>query len=339
MFDTLRITAGAFKQDRLHLETFCSLNVDPRTGENRQAQAIIRRNEVNGSDSYNGTVGITYNFRQGYLNVQASSLPALLYGTSLKPLAREDIPKALEVLQEVITPYADIDIRAEGIITRLDNSSVYGVQRKVKDYIGVLDGITPQKRMHSDKKVYEGETIRYDNNSRTIGFYDKLEKVKQREHGIDARSEGNWLRYEIQYKKADAIRSAYGLGNGQFLTVPDLYNEEVAQKTLRLRQDTFTKFFPMDINNALARHFGQLDHIATMYKTNKGSMGTVFVLLKSGRLTTREAVQIGEAMGMSRQSLSAWRKRLQQLEALHTDNVDLYEEVRSLIRAEVGDAA
>jgi len=335
MYDTLRVTVGGVRPERINLNQGYLLNTDTKTGEETGAFTVLRMNEVNEGQTYNGTVGISYDYRHGYMNIQASSLPAMLYGTSLQPLQYEDIPKAIDKLQALISPYADIDIRTEAVVTRLDNSTVYGVNRQVKDYISVLDDITPQKRRWSDKKVYSGETVRFDNKSRTIGFYDKVEKAKQKEHGIDAKAEGNRLRYEIQYKNAQAIRSAYKLQSGQFFTVSDLYSEEVARKTLRLRQDTFRQFFPMEVHTALAKHFSDLEQIGAMYRTNKAATATIFVLLKSGKLTLKEAVKIAEATGISRQSLAAWRKKLQELEGLHTDNVDLYEEVRTLIEADV----
>lgn len=339
MYDTVRVTLAGVRPERIDLNQDYSLSLYSGTGEYRNAQKILRMNEVNGSSAYNGTVGITYNYEQAYMNIQCSSLPALIYGTSLKALAYEDIPKAIDKLQALIGQYVDADIRSEGIITRLDNSTVYEVERKVGDYISVLDEITPLKRRRSDKKVYEGETVRYDNNTRSVGFYDKVEKAKQGEQGVDARAEGNLLRYEIQYKSSQGISSAYKLGKGVHFALPDLYSEEVARKTLRLRQDTFTQFFPLDVNKVLARHFGQLEQIGSMYRTNKAATATIFVLLKSGKLTHREAIKIAEATGISRQALSSWRKKLQDLDALHTENIDLYEEVRSLIKAEVGDAA
>ena len=334
MFDTIRLTLGGVKPDLLNLSTGWNMTTDTGTGEEKRVQKIILLNEADGGKAYNGTIGLTYDYAGQYLNVQCSSLPAMLYGTSLKGLTYEDIPEAEDKLQSIIAPSFYADIVGQAQITRIDNSTVWGVKRRVSDYIGVLDEITPQRQRRSDKKVYDGETIRFDNNSTSVGFYDKVanEEAKRRAHGVDLMAaESNYLRFEIQHKRIQSIRTAYKLEKGQYMTMADLHSEEVAKKTLELRRKTFDRFFPLDEATAYARCFNQFEAIGNMFRTNKGFASVAFFALKTGKMTKQQVVKIAEATGMSRQALSAFRKKIDLIQSIHTDNADIYGEVKQLI--------
>jgi len=336
MYDTVRLIAECIKPERRKQVDGWNLKADEATGNVESNTASIYLNKIEGTGSYNGTVNIQYLPERSQVIIGCSSLPAMLYGTSLRQLSQADIGKAQDNLQVIIDPYVDIDIGKDCYLSRLDNSTVYNVSEPVPHYIDFLNQITAQKRYHSTKSVYKQETIQFRSNNWNIGFYDKVvnERSKRGDHIGDMSTEGNLLRFESQFQNTQSIRDKWKLPSGYRLTFPELKDERIAKRTLDQRAELFSKYFPYSEKAVLANYRKEFQMIDGMYaKNTKTESLLMYALLQDGH-TPEEIIQMFKYTTMSRATISRKKQLINEVQAIRSDGSSLYEEIRDLIAGE-----
>ena len=96
MIDTGRITKGSCIEGKnFKIRDLDAWDLVKRGGDLVRAKKVVKLNETIEGD-YNGTVGITYNNQGNFLNVQVSSIPVMVHGSSMKEISVNELDLAEE---------------------------------------------------------------------------------------------------------------------------------------------------------------------------------------------------------------------------------------------------
>jgi len=329
MIDTVRIT----KQGSIEGKTF--KRKDPDTwsintvaGEYVSAKKIIKLNETERGD-YNGTVGVTYDNLRGFINVQVSSIPVMVLGSSLKEISVNDLAMVEGGITDIISSCMDID--PEGFVyTRLDNSTILQMEREAGNYIACLDGITRAKEGHYKKKYYDMQTVELFNNTRVIGFYDKIAKNKLNRveaRLIELNKDRNKLRFEIQNKTQASIRAMNG---GEIILLGQLSKPEVVENILRQRVDLFDSFFQFKAINGVGGFGDYMQILLNMkqdYKRNSMLYFMAYMAMDKGNTGLKEVEQYMKLAGYGRSYVHDFLKRLKGVQFYVRGQAEIYQEV------------
>lgn len=336
MLDTIRLTLQNVGDDALkrrtdgELWTFNTLE----DGTLQNARLIHRLNASKDGKAYNGTVGLEYNYAHRYLNVSVSSLPAMFYGTSFETLKQEDLSKVGDTLNEVVSPFLNVDLNA-GTFTRLDNSTLYEMQDEPSKYIILLDDLTRDKQYTLKKKYFQGETLELYNGRRTVGVYDKFAKnAKNKVEMQYLRSiqsdKTNALRYEIQNKNAPAIRQAYG----QDVTLKHLASEDFKRRLFEQRLNEFTKHFRFSTDERKATLEDFLNtsiYMKAKHKRTALDKTLWYLAIQKEFMTLEEVRKVMQASGYSRSAIHRRMKALQDVTSYDFERSKMFEELRNKV--------
>lgn len=327
MIDTLRLTGVGIDQDQLiNIEDW---EVTYKYDNLKQAKKIILLNQDHEAKYHNGTIGLT--FYPGYFNIQISSVPAMIYGTSQKNLSFNDLSKIEEWILNEVNAYIDLQSFNGFTVTRVDNSSVFIMSELTSKYIEFLDGITPAQQGHYYKKHFNSETIEFFNDTRKIGFYDTVAKNKRNKiemSFINQENISNLLRYEIQNKNTRAIKDYFK----QVLKIDELNKEWFITMMLKQRKEYFSKYFNFSLSSEIQSFVCNqkaLQYMRSKYKRNTIYKWLAYLTLKNG-LSLREIEQI---MKIENYSVQYIHRTLNDLKSIQMDvaKAKLYEELKQKI--------
>lgn len=176
MIDTLTIYTPEFRllpDNKFRRQVTTEISSEKITGEK------VFCNEVKG---VNLTVKEDFETRAPLLYVQ-SSLPKLLFGTSLYELKETDGARALEALSERLR---ESGVHSTGLanfeLSRLDYCRNLTVERLPADYLLVLKNFELSRR---NKQQFKGETLTFYNKSAELSFYNKVKEVRDKEDSPD----------------------------------------------------------------------------------------------------------------------------------------------------------
>lgn len=141
-----------------------------------------------------------------------TSLPKLLYGTSLKELQENDFERCLLALQsQAAAAGVVIDKQAfESLpVSRLDYCRNLEVKHSIVDYLALLRNCSFNRRNRTSWKT---ETVLFFNGSQEFTAYNKILEVKRNESqaaaaGITESTLENVLRFESRLKAAKVIQN------------------------------------------------------------------------------------------------------------------------------------
>lgn len=141
-----------------------------------------------------------------------TSLPKLLYGTSLKELQENDFERCLLALQsQAAAAGVVIDKQAfESLpVSRLDYCRNLEVKHSIVDYLALLRNCSFNRRNRTSWKT---ETVLFFNGSQEFTAYNKILEVKRNESqaaaaGITESTPENVLRFESRLKAAKVIQN------------------------------------------------------------------------------------------------------------------------------------
>ncbi len=345
MLDSIRLTLQDASPDILKKNELFSFHVSS-DGETKWQQAIKRLNETPAKDVfggelkkqlYNGTLSIAYNYQHRYLNVECSSLPALIHGTSFATLNSADIKTLPDLLQKHVSQFADVDVN-NMFFTRLDNSTIYSMQHQPARYICLMDSITRSQQYRHQKQYFEGETLQFRNRQRTIGFYDKYHKNRNNKVEMQwlkavETEHVNSLRYEIQYKKAAEIRKVFKV---EHLRLPDTQTDAFIHTLTGERIKHFLQHFRFTTDATkqklenLVNVFTHMEAIKTK-QTALNETAMFFLLRTYGVDAVKKLMEVG---GFSRQAIHKRMQTLRELEALDVPKAELYNELHHKIETD-----
>jgi hypothetical protein len=202
MIDTVQLYGTEYKVDDWSSWSQHSVT-NRQTGE-------ISTKEVNNTDKLNATI-------YGDRLVLHTSLPKLIYGTSLFELRQSDAGRAVETLQRTLRDDCGISV-TDGLtnfeVSRVDFCRNIKVDYKVTDYIDALGQLSYSRR---DKAQYKGETLSFRNGRRELCFYDKVKEVKTDKNLSPELSEyvshlpNDILRVETRLRRSSVVRSEYSI--------------------------------------------------------------------------------------------------------------------------------
>jgi hypothetical protein len=202
MVDTIQMFTTDFTVDDWSRWSQHSIT-DRQTGETTSK-------EVSNSQHLNATIHTNSNRL-----VIHTSLPKLLFGTSLYELRQTDGGRAVETLQKTLRDECGIsttDGLKEFGVSRIDFCRNIKVDHKITDYIDALSQLSYSRR---DKIAYKGETLSFRNGRRELCFYDKVREVRS-----DKKLSGELVEYvnslpndilrvETRLRRANVVRSDY----------------------------------------------------------------------------------------------------------------------------------
>ncbi len=337
MLDTIRLTFQGIKPEALISQkdgerwTFNTTE----DGEIERQRTIQRLNVSEDKKTYNGTLAIMYEYKKSYLNVEVSSLPALIHGTSFEVLTTEDLKRLTHVLEERVHPYVDVDINT-GIFTRLDNSLLYSMERSPGTYISLLDELTRDSQYRMKKTLYQHETIQFHNKQMTLGFYDKFQKNRHNAvemrflQACDNAGKQNALRYEIQNKNAKTIRNTFG----QDVTLQDVTKDFFIHRLHEQRKKLFNKHFQFHAGERKATLEDFLNTSIFMkerHTRNVMDKALWYIALEKGFITLDETRKIMELSGFTRQAVYKRMKGFKELLSYDIEKSELYDELKHKI--------
>lgn len=333
--DTLRMTLPNVSPDVLITGKGAqqwNLNVT-ETGEVSNQHVTLFLNQKPETGAYNGTIRIEYDHQHRYLNVSVSSVPAMLYGTSLQRVTFDDIQTLSDVINEYIAPYTYLTVNS-AMVTRYDSDTLWHMLAPAGVYIVLLDQITRNKQYHANKTYYQPELIQFRTKTRTVGLYDKYGKNIKNEverdqiHRLDdAEGKDNLLRYEVQHKNSKAIRQVIK----QPITLDDVKQEQIQLLFLEQRKQIFNKLFPMTDD---VKHIENTINTFEGMKT-RGSRTQFNDTILMFALQNGLSPELMEAMmklgGYSRQAVNSRRKQMAKVISRNVNNRELYSELKGKI--------
>jgi len=337
MLDTIRLTFQNTTPDALKQRNDGELwTLQTLEDGSLQKQYVIQRlNVTDDGKAYNGTFAISYDYRQNFMNVGVSSLPAMLHGTSFAVLTSDDMKRIAPELQARITPYVDIDIN-NGVFTRLDNSTLFDMNEAPSRYIGLLDELTRNSQHRMKKTYYQGESVQFRNKQRCIGFYDKYAKNRHnavemrflQTHDVDGKQ--NALRYEIQNKHGKTVRQLFG----KDIHLDDLTTDFFIQRLHRQRINMFNKHFQLaagDIRTKLEDWYKTYTFMQTKYQRFSMDKALWYIALEKDFVSLDMIEKIMLVSGASRQSIHKRMKQLRELVAHDVEKSTLFHELKEKI--------
>lgn len=335
MYDTISITKKGRDGSDFSLKKGYEYTMS-EAGEIRQARANIPLNQKQVAEKTlsNGSIFIGYDYRKESLKVSVS-LPKLVYGSSCYDLQVNDIPKALDMLNEKISGHVDTDIKDFNVF-RLDNSFNMEMSSSCNRYISALNNYLPQKVGSKDKSTYQGETVRLNNGTETVMFYDKVNQALDMTKGhrdthVKKFSGINLLRYEIQNKTPKGIEASKRYGRK--LKVKDLLNEQVIKRTAELRLSTFDELFTITPKYQI--EFETKLGILESMKSAKGRNAIydffVYLGLEAGVTSISEVAELMQSAGYNDKYIKRVSDSLIKLRNQKNQKVELIKELRERV--------
>jgi hypothetical protein len=338
MLDTIRLTFQNVSPDALKQRKDGELWMLQSTedGTLNRHQVIQRLNVTEDGKAYNGTLAVTYDHKQRFLNIGVSSLPALLHGTSFEVLNKKDMQRVGEELSSRVQPFVDIDMN-DGVFTRLDNSLLYTMDKQPQVYIALLDEMTRDAQFRMKKTYHQNETLQFRNRQRTIGFYDKYQKNRHNAvemrflQACDVDQKKNALRYEIQNKHAKTVRHLFG----RDIALKDIHEDFFAERLHRQRVEMFDKHFRFVIGERKATLEDFLNtsiFMKTRHRRSALDKALWYIAIEKDFITLEEVRKIMKLSGFSR---SAIHRRMKDFEALTSHDIqktELYGELKTKIQ-------
>ncbi len=335
MVDTIRLTAHNVQSDMLKDADRWQF-LTSSDGEMLQQRTIIRLNEKTDGEKtvmYCGTIGLQYNSKDRYLNISCSSIPALIYGTSFRTVAVDDMKKVADAIQQQVNPFIEIDC-SQMVVTRLDNSLLYDMQASPSNYIALLDSVTRDKQFRYNKTYFQMQTLQMRNRQKTIGFYDKYAKNAKNEHEmiyLDSHEDStlqNKLRYEIQNKSAKALKT---VTKSDYTTLAHVHEDQFISSLHQQRISEFEKHFKYDSSS-----FQTLLNIhSTMKKKSKRTAindSVWYLMLQTGTITIEDIKKLLIVENYTRQAVHRIVKKLTALQSVNLDKLELLNELHQKIK-------
>lgn len=320
--DTLRLTLKHIDPNRLH-GFDASINSE---AELKQLHKVVKMNETEDC-MYNGTIGMRYNHTHGYLNINISSLPKLIHGTSYSSVTAKDILSLPELLSKYVGEHIDYDISEllnDASITRLDNSIILETEYPIYQYIEYVNSITRNKEYNSIKKYYQGQTVQFNNNSMSVGLYDKYDKNKINEletENYAGEVSVNSLRYEIQNKKSSIIRRETGI-----YKISDLQDVDRLKAMHHQRKKQFDRY----VKNITPKKYDMKQNNEMLDELNYDEL-LMATALQTGAITIQDIEILMKHRGESRQLISKKLKKYKALVLCQPEAQKLYNELRTKI--------
>ena len=337
MLDTINLTFQNTSPDALKQRTDGELwTLQALEDGTLQRQQVIQRlNKTPDGKEYNGTLGITYDYKQQFLNVGVSSLPALIHGTSFEVLSLEDMKRITPELEARVSPYVDIDI-STGVFTRIDNSTLFSMHEAPSKYIALLDELTRNSQFRMKKTYHQNETLQFRNKQWCIGFYDKYQK--NRHNAVEMRflqthdmsGKQNALRYEIQNKKAKSIRQHFGKDIRPEDLTTDFFIHRLHQQRVKL----FNKHFQLLTSERQAKLEDFINTLAFMKdRHQRSAMDKALwcICLEKQFITMEEMRKVMELLGYPRQTVHRRMKMFAELMSHDIDKTSLFNELKDKI--------
>lgn len=161
-----------------------------------------------------------------------TSLPKLLYGTSLKELQRGDFEQSLEAIEEKFKEagvYIEPHSLASFGVSRVDYCRNIEVTHNIYDYLAILRNCSLGGRT---KTTWQTQTVTFFNKSQELCAYNKVLEVKQDAiqalaAGVTPETPENILRLEKRLKKAKVVQSIL-----KRRTFSECFDFELAKKKL-----------------------------------------------------------------------------------------------------------
>lgn len=331
--DTVRLTLQGLKPDVIRQGVGeREWRITSERGKPVNYKVIIPLNEDGGK--HNGTVGVTYDPEKMYLNVHVSSIPTMVHGTSLERIRWEQVPGMIDTLNSIVEPYIHTHINGF-MVTRYDNSTLYKVIETPPEYIICLDAITRTKQLRYHKSYYQGQYLQFRNNTRTVGFYDKIGKAVMNEiereklyKDGEIKRLPDLLRYEIQNKTGKAVKAI----NGRPLCFDDLKSEQVAQAFINQRKKMFDQLFIFNAHTkTLLSTMDTWQHIQQINPRSATGDTATKIALEQGWMTPELIRGLMEAAGGSRQGINKAAKKLNSLIGMNIPKRELYQELKTAI--------
>jgi len=334
MYDTLTLTKQGKKDADFvlkneHLENWQFVNNG--TGEVLAQKIIIPLNEVTEREKtfHNGSIGISYSHKKGSISL-TTSLPKLVYGSSCIELLTSDKDKVYSLLSEKIEPYLDADL-SDFNVYRLDNSCNLPLSKPIPNYINSISHLIPQRVGTKNKGTFQGETVRVQDKTETIMFYDKINQATDMQKGdkdlvAESMRAVNLLRYEIQNKTPQGIASKKRYGKK--LKFANIFSDEVLQRSANLRLLTFEKLLitvpKYDID--FETYQAELKYMREKNPRVMNDFGW-YILLREGIIKVSDVAELMQGADYTRQAIYKTVSRLRSLQNKRSKSSKLIDEV------------
>ena len=217
MVDTLQLFSTDFQVEELSKWSLHTI-ADRSTGE-------VREKEVCNTNLLSATIF-------GDRLIFHTSIPKLLYGSSLYEVKQSDAGRAVEALQKELRDNCGLKV-GDGLksfgLSRIDFCRNLQVDSYISDYIQALSELKYSRR---EKVQYKGETLSFRNTNRELCFYDKVKEVRSGKltpelFEVVRDLPNNILRVETRLRKASVVKKEYS-----GLTVDQILSEKLSTAKL-----------------------------------------------------------------------------------------------------------
>lgn len=193
-----------------------------------------------------------------------TSLPKLLYGSSLRELQSGDFERSLEAIEKQFAAagvYIEPHSAAGFGVSRIDYCRNLAVTHSIYDYLAILKNCSFGGRT---KTAWQTQTVTFFNKSQELSAYNKVLEVKNDARqalaaGVTAETPENILRLESRLKKARVVQSIL-----KRRTFEECYDFELAKKKLL---EDFDKTV-LNVGQQLELNFNYLDSLLAEYRVS-----------------------------------------------------------------------
>lgn len=273
------------------------------------------------------------------LRLQIHSAPVLLHGTSLREVTEKDFPAFNRALTRVLQEEAALSLDIPDFdVTRADFCRNLRVKHSPADYISALSPLSMSRR---EKKVYTGESVTWNNDSRALIFYDKVQAVLDKEKKPEiialAQSTPPILRAEARVKQGKLIRELTGT---PLPRLREVWNRELCRDYLLKEYDALAPVsdgtVPLDFDGEVRQvqefRARYRRGAATMYLlTSYGVPGLIARFQGDWRLVLKMLLGGGYRRSQANEIVRRWRAV--QVQGMPRDRRKLLREVRRLLAA------
>jgi hypothetical protein len=164
-----------------------------------------------------------------------TSLPKLLYGSSLWEVKETDKDKLIELIQKKLFDECGVSV-SEGLedfkLSRVDFCKNVPVEHHPTDYISSLNQFKYSRR---EKANYKNETLSFRNTRRELTFYDKVEEVSRQEKNEEIKKivstmPHNILRVETRFRNSSVVKKEFGDKSLMFVMSDELAREKLCRE-------------------------------------------------------------------------------------------------------------
>lgn len=273
------------------------------------------------------------------LRLQIHSAPGLLHGTSLREVTEKEYPAFTRALDYALREEAGLTLDLRDFdVTRADFCRNLLVEHSPADYITALASFAVSRRQ---KKVFASESVTWQNDSRALIFYDKVQAVLDKEKSADilalARSSPPILRAEARIRQGKLVRALLGSPRP---TLREVWNRELSRGYLLREFDALVKMpdgpLPLDFESEVRR----LQEYRARYRRGAANMYLLASFAVPGLLVRfqsdwRLILKLLQAGGYSRSQANEIARRLR---GVHGQSIprrerNLVREVRRLLAA------